>query len=521
MKRILLTLAALGTALTMQAKVVLPGIFGDNMVLQQQSEAQFWGKAAPGKKVTIRPSWSTQGITANVGKDGRWRAAVPTPEAGGPYTIELSDGERLTLRDVLIGEVWLCSGQSNMEMPVHGFPNQPVEGSAEAIIRARAATPIRLCTVKRSTARTPQEECAAQWLKHTSEAVAGTSATAYYFARYLQSVLDVPVGVIVTCWGGTPVEAWMDRETMSGFKEFDLSFLDNPDQIDRPQYKPCGLYNGMIAPLVPYTVKGFLWYQGESNRPNPTQYRALMPAFVKMLRERWAQGGLPFYYVQIAPYRYDGPDAISGALLREAQLHNLKDIPSSGMAVTLDIGDEGCIHPAKKRRGRNTSGLAGAVENLRHERHRRRYARLRKDGGRRRQGLPDLRDRSRRPGALRPHAHGLRNGGRRPRLPPGHSPDREGQKPPDRRVRRRSETGRRALRLPQRSRSHPFQHLRHPRLLVPHRRLGGEVNACSNRPIRPRGQTSAAGFFQTRISGHVSRRRSGSAKRGFSGWRSR
>lgn len=167
MKRILLTLAALGTALTMQAKVVLPGIFGDNMVLQQQSEAQFWGKAAPGKKVTIRPSWSTQGITANVGKDGRWRAAVPTPEAGGPYTIELSDGERLTLRDVLIGEVWLCSGQSNMEMPVHGFPNQPVEGSAEAIIRARAATPIRLCTVKRSTARTPQEECAAQWLKHT------------------------------------------------------------------------------------------------------------------------------------------------------------------------------------------------------------------------------------------------------------------------------------------------------------------------------------------------------------------
>ena len=348
MKRILLTLAALGTALTMQAKVVLPGIFGDNMVLQQQSEAQFWGKAAPGKKVTIRPSWSTQGITANVGKDGRWRAAVPTPEAGGPYTIELSDGERLTLRDVLIGEVWLCSGQSNMEMPVHGFPNQPVEGSAEAIIRARAATPIRLCTVKRSTARTPQEECAAQWLKHTPEAVAGTSATAYYFARYLQSVLDVPVGVIVTCWGGTPVEAWMDRETMGGFKEFDLSFLDGEARIEKPEMKPCGLYNAMIAPLVPYTVKGFLWYQGESNRLRPDQYRALMPAFVKMLRERWAQGELPFYYVQIAPYRYENPDEVGSALLREAQLRNLQDIPASGMAVTLDIGNENCIHPAQK-----------------------------------------------------------------------------------------------------------------------------------------------------------------------------
>ena len=323
MKRILLTLAALGTAFTMQAKVVLPGIFGDNMVLQQQSEAQFRGKAAPGKKVVIRPSWSSQAVTAAVGRDGCWQAAVPTPSAGGPYTIELNDGESLTLRDVLIGEVWLCSGQSNMEMPMRGFPNQPVEGSADAIIRAKAATPIRVCTVQR--------------------------ATAYYFARYLQEVLEVPVGIIVTCWGGTPVEAWMDRETMGSFNEFDLSFLDGEARIEKPEMKPCGLYNAMIAPLVPYTVKGFLWYQGESNRLRPAQYRALMPAFVKMLRERWAQGELPFYYVQIAPYRYENPDEAAGSvLLREAQLHNLQDIPSSGMAVTMDIGNENCIHPAQK-----------------------------------------------------------------------------------------------------------------------------------------------------------------------------
>ena len=361
MKKILLSLAALGAVLGVQAKIVLPGIFGDNMVLQQQTGVQFWGKAAPGKKVTIRPSWSTKTITAEVGNDGRWKALVPTPGAGGPYTIELSesdrptprnaprDSERLTLRDVLIGEVWLCSGQSNMEMPVRGFNNQPVEGSADAIMQAKASTPIRLCTVGRSTARTPQEECTAQWQQHTPEAVAGTSATAYYFARYLQSVLEVPVGVIVTCWGGTPVEAWMDRETMAGFREFDLSFLDGTDKIDRPENKPCGLYNGMIAPLVPFAVKGFLWYQGESNRGRHAQYQTLMPAFVKMLRERWAQGELPFYYVQIAPYRYDGPGGTSGALLREAQLRNLAEIPSSGMAVTLDIGDEDCIHPAKKQ----------------------------------------------------------------------------------------------------------------------------------------------------------------------------
>ncbi|MDD7037614.1 MAG: sialate O-acetylesterase, partial [Alistipes senegalensis] len=130
--------------------------------------------------------------------------------------------------------------------------------------------------------------------------------------------------------------------------EFDLSFLDGDGKIDRPQNKPCGLYNAMIAPLVPFTVKGFLWYQGESNRLRPDQYRALMPAFVKMLRERWAQGELPFYYVQIAPYCYENPDETGSALLREAQLRNLGDIPSSGMAVTMDIGDENCIHPARK-----------------------------------------------------------------------------------------------------------------------------------------------------------------------------
>ena len=350
MKRILLTLAALGTALTMQAKVVLPGIFGDNMVLQQQSEAQFWGKAAPGKKVTIRPSWSTQGITANVGKDGRWRAAGPTPEAGGPYTIELSDGERLTLRDVLIGEVWLCSGQSNMEMPVRGFNNQPVEGSADAIMRAKAATPIRLCTVNRATARTPQEECTARWQQHTPEAVAATSATAYFFARSLQEVLEVPVGVIVTCWGGTPVETWMDRETMSAFKEFDLSFLDGEARIEKPEMKPCGLYNAMIAPLVPYTIKGFLWYQGESNVGGHAVYAERLANMVKLWRGLWGQGELPFYFVEIAPFNYWGSDL--AAFLREAQCRAQALIPGSGMVSTNDLVlpcEEGNIHPRDKR----------------------------------------------------------------------------------------------------------------------------------------------------------------------------
>ncbi len=349
MKKLLLTLAVLGTAFSLQAKIVLPAPFGDNMVLQQQSEARFWGTATPGKKVTIHPSWSSRPVTTTADGDGRWQAAVPTPEAGGPYTIELSDGERLTLREVLIGEVWLCSGQSNMEMPMRGFNNQPVTGCTEVIVGAKASTPIRICTVKRATARTPQETCSAQWLQNTPEAVAGTSATAYYFARNLQQALEVPVGIIITCWGGTAVEAWMDRPTLSAFREFDLSFLDGTDPIERPQSRPCMLYNAMIAPLVPYTIRGFLWYQGEANRLKPTQYQQLMPAFVRMLRERWGQGELPFYYVQIAPYSYGNSDLTGGsALLREAQMHNLKEIPASGMAVTMDIGSENCIHPDQK-----------------------------------------------------------------------------------------------------------------------------------------------------------------------------
>lgn len=319
------------------------------MVLQQQTEARFWGTATPGKKVTIRPSWSSQTITATADAEGRWEAAVPTPEAGGPYTIDLSDGERLTLNDVLIGEVWLCSGQSNMEMPMRGFTNQPVTNPTDVIARAKASTPIRICNVKRVTARTPQESCTAKWEQNTPEAVAGASATAYYFARYLQEVLEIPVGIIISSWGGTPVEAWMDRETMAAFPEFDLSFLDGDGKINKPQNQPTMLYNSMIAPLVPYTIKGFLWYQGESNRLRPAQYQKLMPAFVKMLRERWGLGELPFYYVQIAPYCYENADLEGGsALLREAQMRNLGEIPASGMAVTMDIGNRNCIHPGKK-----------------------------------------------------------------------------------------------------------------------------------------------------------------------------
>ena len=189
-------------------------------------------------------------------------------------------------------------------------------------------------------------------------------------------MLDVPVGVIVTCWGGTPVEAWMDRETMGGFKEFDLSFLDGDGKIDRPQNKPLRTLQRHDRTARAFTVKGFLWYQGESNRLRPGQYRALMPAFVKMLRERWAQGELPFYYVQIAPYCYEKPRRNGLGPAARGPVAQPRRHP-----VERHGRDDGHrrreLHPPRPERGgRHTPGMAGADENLRHEGHRRRHAGL-------------------------------------------------------------------------------------------------------------------------------------------------
>lgn len=348
MKRLFLALLALAACLPGQARVELPPLYGDGMVLQQQTDLRIRGRAEAGSKVVVRPSWGSA-VTATAGRDGRWTAVVRTPEAGGPHTILFDDGEPLTLRDVLVGEVWFCSGQSNMEMPVRGYADQPVEGSARTILTADPATPIRICRIARATARTPQATCRAAWERHTPEAVAAASATAYFFARQLQEVLRVPVGIVVSSWGGTCVESWMDRESLAAFPEFDLSFLDGTEPLERPHNRPTMLYNAMVAPAVQYPVRGFIWYQGESNRGRPAQYRRLMPAFVRMLRERWGLGELPFYYVQIAPYKDEGADLVGTALLREAQLLSLGEIPASGMATTLDIGSRNCIHPARKR----------------------------------------------------------------------------------------------------------------------------------------------------------------------------
>lgn len=357
-----MTIICLSAVLRAGAVVTLPSFFSDNMVLQQQTEAAIWGTAAPGAKVVITPGWTrTKTVVIADPESGRWFTRLATPAAGGPYDIIISDGEKITLKNVLIGEVWFCSGQSNMEMPMKGFSGQPVEGASDFILRAQASRPIRMCTVRKGWARTPGEECQDVWKENTPDVVAGTSATAYFFAEALNASLDVPIGLLIVDWGGSKIEAWLNRETFEKeFPEESLQHLgESGDNVDRANQRPCLIFNAMVNPLVPFTFKGMIWYQGESNRGAQLKYAKFQPAYVAMMRALFRNPEAPFYYVQIAPYKYDNPDGYTSGYFCETQEKNQSVIPHSGMATTLDIGEYATIHPCKKLEvGRRLAYLA-------------------------------------------------------------------------------------------------------------------------------------------------------------------
>ncbi len=331
---------------SVNAQTTLPTFFADHMVLQQQADAMIRGTDDPNTKVSVSGSWGAETST-RADADGKWSVKLSTPEAGGPYTVTIRGSEEIILKDVLIGEVWFCSGQSNMEMPVKGFNNQPITGSNEAILNGHNDQ-IRFFTAERDASLEPLEDVTGNWQRATPASVKEFSATAYFFGRKLQEMLDVPVGLIHSSWGGSKAEAWMDETTLSEFPSIEI-----PGEITestRLNHTPTLLYNAMLHPFIGVTIKGMLWYQGESNRNAAEQYKTLFPALINSWREQWQQGSFPFYFVQIAPYRYDGNDMVSSAFLREAQLHALQHTEHTGMAVTMDIGDCDCIHPADKEK---------------------------------------------------------------------------------------------------------------------------------------------------------------------------
>lgn len=353
MKRLLTLIALLAvTVLNSYAKVELAPLFADNMVLQRDSEAAIWGRAEPGARVVITSTWAKGKTVVHADDQGKWNVMLATPSAGGPHELTFNDGDRLTLKNILIGEVWICAGQSNMEMTMRGFMGQPVEGAAELILTAKPSVPIRSCNLSRIKSLELEEECDARWFEHTSEGVAEASATAYFFAKRLCDVLGVPVGIINVSWGGSPIEAWMNPELLRRefAEEFSFAHLDSMTWPEENPWKAPGvLYNGMLHSVAPYTAKGFLWYQGCDNISRYEQYKRLQPAFVKMLRQEWGNDRMPFYFTQIAPYGYFNPDAPDAGYMMWAQAQTLEMIPLSGMAATHDVGEVNCIHPADKK----------------------------------------------------------------------------------------------------------------------------------------------------------------------------
>lgn len=334
--------------LGMQAKVRLTSIWGDNMVLQQQSEVTFHGKASANSKITIEASWNHRKLTTRSDQHGNWNIQLPTPAAGGPYTITFSDGEALTLNNILLGEVWFCSGQSNMEMPVRGFRGQPIYGSQPYIVAADSKRELRLFTVKRDWSTTPKEEgITGYWSELSPKEVGDFSATAYFFGDLLQRSLDIPVGLIHCSWSASKIETWMDKETLSQFPEIQLPDIEQT-KFDWPAGTPTLLWNAMVNPWKGFPVKGVIWYQGESNSADPALYKKLFPAMVAQWREFFHNPAMPVYYVQITPWQAEGKDRLDRAWFRQCQLELMQEVPNVGMVTTTDAGSEKFIHPPYK-----------------------------------------------------------------------------------------------------------------------------------------------------------------------------
>ena len=348
MKR-LQTIMLLVICVTMsaQAKVRLPQFFSDNMVLQQQTECNIWGWTEPGKKVIVHTPWDKKSHRATARKDGRFEVTIQTPNAGGPYDIWFQDGDFVKLSNVMIGEVWICSGQSNMEMLMKGYKAQPVEGATEELLSCKDDE-LRLFYGKRLASLEPQQDLKGSWQEANAASVREFSATAYFFGKALRKTLGVPVGLIVTAFGGSACEAWMKADWLKAFPKVQQTITEE-DVKKLQQRCPTALYNGQLRPLIGYGIRGAIWYQGEDNIPRYDYYAELLKTMVQGWREEWKQGDFPFYYCQIAPYDYSLIGWGNSQYLREQQLKAESLIPNARMAVLMDAGLEYGIHPRKKR----------------------------------------------------------------------------------------------------------------------------------------------------------------------------
>jgi sialate O-acetylesterase len=364
-------LTALTFAFVAQAEVKLHGLFSDNMVLQRDAAVPVWGWADDGEKVTVE--FRNQKVSTTA-KDGKWMVKLKKLKAGGPDELRVNGkNAAITLKNVLVGEVWIASGQSNMEWPMRASfsPDTELPKTENAMLR--------LYTVPKLKAEEPRDNVPASWQLSNPSTTPGFSAVAYYFGRDLAKALNVPVGIIHTSWGGSPAEVWMSQDVLTSNPAYKpisstriqrrrrkakeaIAAFEKEEQAAKAEgktfnkrrpgmpWRPTELYNGMIAPLIPYAIKGAIWYQGESNAGRAHQYRTLFADMIRNWRADWDQGDFPFLLVQLAPFMAikEQPGESTWAELREAQALATKKLPKVGMAVITDVGDEKDIHPKKK-----------------------------------------------------------------------------------------------------------------------------------------------------------------------------
>lgn len=348
-RRIIFSALLLVTCSTiLRADIKLPSIFSDRMVLQRGVCAPVWGWADPGEKISVTAADQTQTTTADT--NGKWHVTLNPIQNAGPIAMSVAGKNHIDLHDVLVGEVWLGSGQSNM-----GFTLKQASNGPDAIAHANRST-LRLFVVGRAIKDTPQDQGAGQWVICSPDTVPDFSAVAYFFGRNLQDNLNTPVGLIEAEWGGTRAEAWLPKPTFDALKlpyepawtEEWLHPKPNPASTQpakvRPYETPAGLYNGMIAPIAGYPMRGIIWYQGETNTAHAEQYQQVLTALIQSWRDAWSQPDLPFLIVQLPNFQ----NTRFWPILREAQRRVAADIPHVGMVVTIDVGNPHNIHPNQK-----------------------------------------------------------------------------------------------------------------------------------------------------------------------------
>ncbi len=326
--------------LPLQAQLRLPAIISSGMVLQQNDSVALWGWAGPGDKVMVVTSWNNHTDSTVTNNGARWKLKVKTPGAGGPFTVTITSHTSIQLQNVLIGEVWVCSGQSNMEWSYNNG-----EKDTRMELRTSANSNIHFFQVPKSTAETPQDDVKAQWANCDSNTLKGFSAVGYFFGKRLQQQLNVPIGLINTSWGGTPAEVWTPEALVQNDEQLKTAAAKLVPAAWWPQ-QPGYTYNAMVAPFTAYDIAGAIWYQGESNTNTNDSYGKLFTTMIDAWRAAWKKD-LPFYYVQIAPYKYGNNNI--GALLQEAQTKTMTH-PNVGMVVITDLVDSVTnIHPSHKR----------------------------------------------------------------------------------------------------------------------------------------------------------------------------